>query len=137
MCAALQSPNLPGAPHRWKLRALSLVHSWQPTLSAAGTRRQILTNVSGSTRHTDDTATGAPTLLAILGPSGAGKSTLLDVLAGRPGQRTVAGRINLDGTVVPPSTLQRVCGYVLQDDVFPGEPCPIMQYEFSVLSCED
>jgi ABC-type multidrug transport system ATPase subunit len=59
-------------------------------------------------------------MLAILGPSGAGKSTLLDVLSGRPGRRRVQGRVSLQGRTVRPADLRRVCGYVLQDDVFQG-----------------
>jgi ABC-type cobalamin/Fe3+-siderophores transport system ATPase subunit len=59
-------------------------------------------------------------MLAILGSSGAGKSTLLDVLAGRPGNRKVEGCVAVQGKRVKPGELQRFCGYVLQDDVFPG-----------------
>lgn len=107
------------------------VEGWRGVLAAvcskagvcAGEQKQILSCVSGSTSHSRGSAAAMPTMLAILGPSGAGKSTLLDVLAGRPGRRTVHGRISLQGRTVRPADLRRVCGYVLQDDVFPGAPC--------------
>ena len=59
-------------------------------------------------------------MFAIIGPSGVGKSSLLDVLAGRPGTRTVQGRIAVEGATARPANLRRLCGYVLQDDVSPG-----------------
>jgi ABC-type cobalamin/Fe3+-siderophores transport system ATPase subunit len=85
----------------------------------AGTTKQILSGVSGST-HALQGGHEQASMLAILGPSGAGKSTLLDVLAGRPGNRRVEAFIAVQGKRVKPGELQQFCGYVLQDDVFPG-----------------
>ena len=100
----------------------------QRTPVSAGAEKRVLADVSGSagglsTSQPDPASRqAASAMLAILGPSGAGKSTLLDVLAGRPGRRRVRGRVALQGRAAPPAELRRVCGYVLQDDVFPGGP---------------
>jgi hypothetical protein len=104
-----------------------MAHAWRVAKDAncrglehgAGVSKQILSGVSGSTRAQH--ASHEPSsMLAILGPSGAGKSTLLDALGGRPGNRKVVGRIAVQGIDVNPAELQQFCGYVLQDDVFPG-----------------
>uniref|UniRef100_A0A6B2L0Z9 ABC transporter domain-containing protein n=1 Tax=Arcella intermedia TaxID=1963864 RepID=A0A6B2L0Z9_9EUKA len=55
--------------------------------------------------------------MAIMGSSGAGKTTLLDVLAGRNKTGEVQGDILINGEYKP-GTLERISGYVMQDEAF-------------------
>lgn len=77
-----------------------------------GTERSILCGIAGYVQSGE--------MLAILGPSGAGKTTLLDVLAQRRGSGTksrLSGRISLNGSPTSEQAMQRISGYVQQNEV--------------------
>ena len=56
-------------------------------------------------------------VVGIMGGSGAGKSTLLNTHAGRIGPGLLSGDIQVDGLPRDPSTWNRQCAYVEQDDI--------------------
>lgn len=97
------------------------------------------TSSVGVVNHRTDSHDSHPTpstMTGILGPSGAGKSSLLDVLAGRKrvGEGQITGKVSLmigkpsrafgEGASAHaaggPEVLQRIAGYVSQEDVLPG-----------------
>mmetsp|Transcript_7951 Transcript_7951/g.20032 ORF Transcript_7951/g.20032 Transcript_7951/m.20032 type:complete len:634 (-) Transcript_7951:51-1952(-) len=73
-------------------------------------QKQILFNVTGHVRPGE--------FIAIMGPTGSGKTTLLNIL-GRRLKRNVTGEILFNGRA-PGSSLKRLIGYVMQDDLFHG-----------------
>ncbi|CAN0072469.1 unnamed protein product, partial [Hapterophycus canaliculatus] len=84
---------------------------------------------SASPAGATGSTTAPSTMTGILGPSGAGKSSLLDILAGRKrsGEGRAAGDISLTvggggggGGNSSPKEIQRMAGYVPQEDVLPG-----------------
>ena len=63
-------------------------------------------------------ASFSPGLTAILGPSGCGKTTLIDALSGRKYANQIQfDTFNINGEAANLETLNRVCGYVAQDDL--------------------
>jgi ABC-type multidrug transport system ATPase subunit len=58
-------------------------------------------------------------VVAIMGPSGAGKTSLLNILAGRVGpdrNKSITGRIMLDGKPIDPAVFRTQVAYVMQND---------------------
>ncbi|SPN79797.1 ABC2 type transporter superfamily protein [Cedratvirus Zaza IHUMI] len=68
--------------------------------------KPILNNISGQVRSGE--------MVAIMGPSGAGKSTLLNILSGR----IATGNVTLNGEKAKPSSLKRLVGYAMQEEIF-------------------
>ncbi len=56
-------------------------------------------------------------LTAIMGPSGCGKSTLITALTNRVPRNMYSGEIYLNGDTIEPYQLNKVCGYVPQEDI--------------------
>jgi ABC-type multidrug transport system ATPase subunit len=73
------------------------------------TEKKLLNNMSGEVF--------AGQVVGIMGGSGAGKSTFLNTLAGRIGPGKLSGDILVDGQPRNPSTWNRQCAYVEQDDI--------------------
>ncbi|KAL3154966.1 hypothetical protein ABBQ38_011494 [Trebouxia sp. C0009 RCD-2024] len=90
------------------------------TQGHSGRQRQILYSISGVAAVRGEGGDLLPCLFAILGPSGAGKTTFMDILSGRKRDSGVSGRVSVNGKQLTGGTMQRLCGYVLQDDVLPA-----------------
>ncbi|KAL0042544.1 hypothetical protein WJX79_003095 [Trebouxia sp. C0005] len=86
----------------------------------SGQQRKILHSISGVAAVTGEDGQLMPCLFAVLGPSGAGKTTFMDILSGRKRDPGVSGGVSVNGQPLTAVTMQRLCGYVLQDDVLPG-----------------
>lgn len=72
----------------------------------------------------NNSASAGGSITAIMGPSGAGKTSLLNVLAGRRGGGAgggwkISGKVRVNGEDVDADALQRVSGFVTQEDVLP------------------
>lgn len=76
-------------------------------------------------------------LVAIMGASGAGKTTLMNVLAHRrPGNLKLKGEIRVNGTKLG-RHINRVSGYVQQEEVFIPSMTPKEHLFFQVMICLD
>eukprot|EP00475_Leptophrys_vorax_P012879 TRINITY_DN1924_c0_g2_i2.p1 TRINITY_DN1924_c0_g2~~TRINITY_DN1924_c0_g2_i2.p1 ORF type:complete len:923 (-),score=21.78 TRINITY_DN1924_c0_g2_i2:61-2700(-) len=71
--------------------------------------RTILADINGCARSGEITA--------IMGASGSGKTTLLNIVGHRIAAGKRSGTVELDGTVVRGSQMQRLSAYVMQDDL--------------------
>jgi len=95
-------------------------------LSFAAGERQILKSISAVINPGE--------VVAIMGPSGAGKTSLLNILAGRVSadrQKTITGRVLLDGSEIDPAAFRSEVAYVMQQDALLPFTTPRESLRFS------